>query len=106
MEDRRIFTRISIKLPLKFLDPTNDKEGKAETVDISASGFGLVTNEKLPERTYLKMWLYIPDQHDPLCTKGEVMWSKAVIGTSQQRIGIRLEKEELMGVARTLWNKK
>lgn len=106
MEDRRVFTRINIKLPLKFLAPAASKEIKAETIDISANGFGVVTNENLPVRTYLKMWLYIPDQHEPLCTNGEVIWCKAVIGTSQHRVGVRLEKEELMGVARTLWSQK
>ena len=106
MEDRRVFARIGTRLPLRFLDPTSGREGKAETVDISANGLALVTKENLPVRTPLEMWLDIPDQHEPLYTRGEVIWSSASAEKGQQRAGVRLEKAELMGLARVLWVKK
>jgi hypothetical protein len=52
------------------------------------------------------MWLDIPDQHEPLYTRGEVAWSQTLPDTGQQRLGIRLEKAELMGLARVLWMKQ
>jgi hypothetical protein len=105
MEDRRIFERINTKMPLRFLNPTNGMEGMADTVDISANGLGLVTNESLSVMTPLEMWLDIPDYREPLYTRGEVTWSKPLPETGQQRVGVRLEKAELMGLARVLWIK-
>lgn len=87
MNERRIFARINIKIPVKFLNPTNGREGKAETVDISANGVGFVTKEILSAQTPLEMWLVIPDNLEPLYTKGEVVWSKVLAGTDQQRVG-------------------
>ncbi|MFA5090880.1 MAG: PilZ domain-containing protein [Candidatus Omnitrophota bacterium] len=106
MEDQRIFERLDTRVPLRFLDPASGKEGIAETVDISANGLGMITKEGLNTSTALEMWLAIPDHRDPFYTRGEVVWSKASAGTSQNRVGIRLEKAELMGLARTLWLKE
>lgn len=100
MEDQRVFARIEAKFPLRFLDPNSGKEGTAETVDVSANGVGLVAAENLAVRTPLEMWLQIPDQHDPFYTRGEVVW------TDKQRVGVRLERAELMGLARVLWFKR
>jgi len=106
MEDRRVFERINIRLPVRFLDPSSGREGKADTTDISANGLGLIINESLPTTTPLEMWLGIPDQHEPLYTRGEVVWSESLPGTGEQRVGVRLEKAELMGLARVLWLKE
>jgi len=103
MEDRRVFARIGIRFPVRFLNPSNGKEGQADTVDISANGLSFVTNENLSVRTPLEMWLGIPDQHEPLYTRGAVVWSKASADTEEKRIGVRLERAELMGLARVLW---
>lgn len=103
MEDRRVFARIATRLPVKFLNPVSGMEGRADTVDISANGLGMVTNESLSARTPLEMWLDIPDQHEPLYTRGEVVWSTVLSETEKQRVGVRLEKAELMGLARVLW---
>jgi hypothetical protein len=106
MEDRRIFERINTKMPLRFLNPINGREGMADTVDISANGLGLVTNESLSAMTPLEMWLGIPDQHEPLYTRGQVIWSEPSPSTGDHRVGVRLEKAELMGLARVLWLKE
>jgi len=106
MEDRRVFARINTRLPVRFLDPGSGREGNADTVDISANGLGLVTNESLSVTTPLEMWLGIPDQHEPLYTRGEVVWSEPLSSTGEHRVGVRLEKAELMGLARVLWLKE
>lgn len=105
MEDRRIFSRISVSFQLKFLDLNSGKAGEAETVDISANGVGFVTKEILSERTPLEMWLIIPDHHEPFYTQGEVVWSQALNGDDLQRVGVQLRKEDFIGVARALWIK-
>jgi len=102
MEDNRVFARINTRLPVRFLNPVDGSEGVGETVDISANGVGFITNQELSNKTPLEMWLNIPDQHEPLYTRGRVMWTgESDIG--QNRIGVRLDKAELMGLARVLW---
>lgn len=103
MEDRRIFDRIKAKLSLRFLDINSGREGRAETMDISANGLGLVTQGNLPVNTPLEIWLDIPDHHAPLYTYGKVVWSQGIADTNVQRVGVCLKKEELIGLARVLW---
>ena len=105
MEDRRVFARINTRLPVRFLNPISGIEGKADTVDVSANGLGVVTDENLAVRAPLEMWLGIPDQHEPLYTRGEVVWSESLSSAGDHRVGVRLEKAELMGLARVLWIK-
>ena len=106
MEDRRVFERIKTKIPLRFLNPTNGREGTADTVDISANGLGLITNEDLSTLTPLEIWLDIPDYREPFYTRGEVVWSEPSADINQYRVGVQLEKAELMGLARVLWVKE
>lgn len=106
MEDRRVFARIDTKLPVRFLDPTSSIEGRADTVDISANGLCLVTDKSLSVKTPLEIWLDIPDHHEPLYTRGKVAWSEILPDTRKQRVGVHLEKAELMGLARILWLKR
>ena len=103
MDDRRVFERINARFPVSFLDPSSGREGQAETTDISANGVGFSTKEKLASATALELWLHIPDKHEPLYTRGRVVWSRSYTGEERQRIGVRLEKAELMGLARILW---
>ena len=102
-EDRRVFARIEAKFPVRFLNPADGSEGEAETTDVSANGLGLLTKENLPSNTPLELWLSIPDNHLPLYTRGEVVWAQASEAGEQRRVGVRLEKAELMGLARVLW---
>jgi hypothetical protein len=106
MDDNRVFERISARFPLRFLDPVSGREGEAQTVDISANGVGLIADEAIVPTTPLELWMRIPDQHEPLYTRGKVVWSKSEADPRQQRLGVRLEKAELMGLARILWLKK
>jgi len=104
MEDRRLFTRIETKLPLRFRDlSSNGKEGLAETINISANGLGLITKEDMVIKSFLEIWLYLPDHHEPLRVRGEVVWCLPLGESNLKRIGISLEKEEFMGLARALW---
>jgi len=106
MEDNRVFERINARFPLRFLDPVSGHEGEAQTVDISANGLGLATDESLDLHTPLEMWMRIPDKHEPLYARGEIVWSQPLTDPRHKRFGVRLEKAELMGLARVLWLKK
>ena len=100
MTDRRMFARIEIKIPLRFCEPGNGKEARAEAVDISASGIGFITRESLVADTPLEMWLDIPDNHEPLHLQGTVVWSRKIDNQPEQRVGVSLEKQEFIGIAR------
>ncbi len=101
MQDRRIFARFPARFSLRFIDSATNKEGKAETVDISAKGVGLLTDREISPRIPLEMWLDIPDHHEPLYTRGEVVWSRA-LEPNKYQVGVELEKADLMGMARVL----
>ena len=101
MQDRRIFARFPTEFPLRFLDLKRGKEGQAQTQDISAKGIGLLTNEELSAHSPLEMWLEIPDKGEPLYARGEVAWSKPR-GRDEYRVGVNLERADLMGMSRVL----
>lgn len=99
MEDRRIFERLAVKLKLKFINLRENREGDAQTQEISAKGLGVITNQQLLPQTPLEMWLEIPDHGQPLYTRGEVAWSK-LIQPNEYRVGVNLERADLMGLSR------
>jgi len=101
VKDRRTFERFPAKLPLTYVDLNSNKEGHAHTVDISANGIGLLTCRELSEHTPLDIWLIIPDNGDPLYTRGEVVWSSRV-EENTYRVGVKLEKPDFMGLSRVL----
>ncbi|MCU0651471.1 MAG: PilZ domain-containing protein [Candidatus Omnitrophica bacterium] len=101
LKDRRIFARFPAHFPARFLDASSNKEGRATACDVSAKGVGLVLGAELPAHTPVELWLDIPDQGEPLYTRGEVAWSQAAAGNAF-RCGINLERADLMGLARVL----
>lgn len=101
MEDRRIFQRFIVSLPVKFLDLSAGKEGVAQACDISAKGIGLISNEELKPRSALEIWLQILGNGKPLYTRGVVVWSKQE-APNKYRLGINLEKADLIGLSRAL----
>lgn len=101
MDDRRVFVRVPIKFGLRFLNLWEGKEGGAVTQDISAKGIGFVANENFPIHTALEMWLNIPDKSEPVYSRGEVVWANKV-SSSKYKVGVSLDKADLMGVSRLL----
>ena len=99
--DKRIFERIPVKLPLRFLYSNSDTEGLAQTHNISAAGIGLVTDIELLNHTPLEMWLQIPDKGEPFHLAGKVVWFD-MIEPNKYKVGISLEKAELMEMSRVL----
>ena len=104
-EDRRVFERISAVLPVRYLDTQGSNEGRASTVDISANGVGMVVEQPLAAHTPLELWLAMPDRGEPVYSRGEVAWSVPAAG-GRCRVGVKLEKAELMGFSRVLRAKR
>jgi hypothetical protein len=100
-EDKRIFQRYALELPLRYLEVDSDKEGEGLTYDKSAKGIGMVTDKQLAPLKVLEIWLKVPDKGEPLYARGEVVWSKA-LADNRYRSGINLEKANLMGISRIL----
>ena len=99
--DRRVFERFAAKMSLRFLNLNTGKEGFAHTSDFSAKGLGLVTSHNVTPRSLLEIWVDIPDKGEPLYTRGEVVWAKC-LAPEQYRMGVNLEKADLMGLSRVL----
>ena len=106
MEDRRVYTRISLSVHLKFTDLESGKEGEADTVDVSANGVGFITKDVLSAKAPLDMWLIIPDHHEPLHAQGVVVWCRGMQDGEKKRVGVHLIKEDFIGLARALWVKQ
>ena len=105
IEDRRIFERFEVGLPVRFLNSGNATEGNAKTLNVSAKGVGLVTGESLVPSAPVELWLEMPDKKEPLYSRGVVVWSERT-HENNFKIGVNLEKAELMGFSRLLRNRK
>lgn len=100
-EDRRVFQRFNIKLPVRLLDLNTGDEVAAEISDISAKGMGLKLDRGLKVNTPVEAWVHFPDKGEPLYTRGVTVWSKLSAG-AEYRLGIDLERADLMGLSRVL----
>jgi hypothetical protein len=100
-EDRRIFERIPARFSVRFRDQVSSQWGLAQTQDISATGFGIVSEAELMPHTPLEIWLPLPNKGETLYTRGEVVWSEG-IGQDKFRAGVCLERPDLMGIAQVL----
>ena len=98
-EDRRVFERFPVALPVNLIDLDAGKELDANTCDVSAKGVGIVSQEYLQPGNRLELWLNIKDGREPFYTKGTVMWAGQQ-EAGKYRAGISLERAELMGMAR------
>ncbi len=99
--DRRIFERITANLDMRYLAGGQAEEGKGATCDISAKGIGFVAGQNLGLNTDLEVWLDPLDHKGVLYTRGKVVWSKPQ-GQGQFRVGVNLEKADLMGLNRVV----
>lgn len=99
-EERRVFARINLKVPLKFLDVQNNNVGSGQTLDISANGVGFITKEDLSTNSQLDIWIYVPDHHDPVYVKGEVVWQQQINDSEDKRVGVHIGKERAVDLGR------
>ena len=103
MQERRIFERFNIEIPVEFRS-LDDKgiEGAGKIINISAGGGGMiVTTKYLLPGTPLEMQLLIPDGRAPLNANAKVIWLKAMEPTLFLA-GVQFDKVDFMGIARAL----
>ncbi|MGE5308774.1 MAG: PilZ domain-containing protein [Deltaproteobacteria bacterium] len=98
-EDRRLFARIKAEVLLRCLEKQQEKMGI--TMDISAQGLGMVSSEWFKPASQVDIYLKFPCTRDELVTAGKVVWCQKV-ANNRYRIGILLDKPELMAVAQLM----
>jgi hypothetical protein len=100
-KEKRAFTRFPIRISLDYLDANSNKTSESETLDISAQGLGIITDEELPSDTYLQIVLKMPDNGEQISRKGKVIWSKKIYPL-KYRAGIRLEEPKIKPISLVL----
>ncbi len=100
-EDRRLFMRFAVEMPMRFFCSEAEMSGKGRMLDISANGMGFVTNRRLSVYSHMDVGVSISNSARPFYTTGEVVWVQR-IDFDSYRIGVKLDKPELMGVWRVL----
>lgn len=93
--NKRVFSRLSVKLPLRFFNLRAKSWRLAKACDIGPQGIGLLAKEQLSPNTPLEMWLSIPHNGESVYARGNVVWSKA-IDESTHRIGVELDKADFV----------
>jgi len=101
-KDRRVYERFRVNLPVKFIEIFTNLEGKGRTIDISAGGIGLFTEEDIKPERHIELWIDVPDKGEPLYAKGKIVWVQ-MLSPNNFAVGIELEKTDFIGVSRVLW---
>lgn len=102
MEDRRMFERFTIDLPVKFIDLKNNKEGTGRMVDLSASGGGMIiTREQINPESHLDIWFSSDREKEPVHLSGKVVWS-SMSEPELCKLGIQFEKVDFIRISQVL----
>lgn len=103
MQERRMFQRFNIEIPVTFRSLDDKKiEGSGKLINISAGGGGMIVTIKyLLPGTPLEMQILIPDDKAPLNANAKVIWLKAMEPTLFLA-GVHFDKVDFMGIARAL----
>ena len=99
--DRRIFERVNVGLPVTVLVSGTDVEFDGESCDVSARGLGVVCGRAADIGSAVEVWLKMHSRKDPFYTRGIVSWTRA-LDDGKQRLGIVFEKTQLMGLSAVL----
>jgi len=106
-DDRRIFERFDVDFSAGIKQPEVGVRGGGfvRCCDISASGLGLIAEEKLIPDTSLEIWIGIPDRHSPIRGLAKVVWSKQV-QEDKWRAGLEFARIDFMGLRRIFETKR
>ncbi|MCM8799401.1 MAG: PilZ domain-containing protein [Candidatus Omnitrophica bacterium] len=99
--EHRQYERFKIRLEAKLINLKDKKESSGYTVDLSANGIGLVSNQNFPPDTSLEVRLNNPHNQKSIYMRGRLIWSKP-LDESNYRLGIELEDVDLVGLAQVL----
>ena len=95
-----MFDRFAVDFSAEVKQPDAPPETSfAQCCDVSASGAGLLSDEKLIPDTDLEIWLGIPDGHPPFRGLARVVWSKQV-RQDKWHSGLEFKTVDFMGLRR------
>ncbi len=96
--DRRFFARFKTCVDIYGRDRIPER---GCTIDISAQGIGLVSEQEMKVEAPIEICLRFPNSKDEYVASGKVAWS-VKLEDNTYRVGVALEKPELMMIAQFL----
>jgi PilZ domain len=99
-EDKRIFERFELELPLNYSRIDCGGKGLIHTHDISAKGMGVISDNALVPGAVLSILIKVPNLDQELSSQGKVIWSRK--SGNSFRAGISLNRTELMEISTVL----
>jgi len=88
--EKRRLRRFNVTIELIYFDFSSNKVNKANVVDITNKGVGIIAEEELTPNITLDLWLEIPDKKEEVHTIGQVIWVTK-IGDNKFRIGVNFK---------------
>jgi len=76
MDEKRRFSRTSLRLTTIYKIPKTGRTQRALTHDISGGGIRFIADEELAPGVPLEIEVKLPDQESPIVCQAEVVWSK------------------------------
>jgi len=99
-KDRRVFARLTSRIPLRYKNLESGLTGEVFTRDIGGGGLKFITSERLIDlNDILEMWIDAPNSLNPIRLKGRVIWLREV-GRDVWDVGIRFDKAKLVSLSR------
>jgi hypothetical protein len=98
-KDRRVFARFRAEISIRCLE--NTSESRCIALDISAQGLGIVSPVIFTPDSQVGIYLNLPATKEEFQTEGTIVWCRE-IAKDKFRVGVYLEKPELMIVSQLL----
>ena len=80
--NRRQFSRLGLRLHVSYTIAGSSKIGTGLSINVSGTGIRFVAEHLLMVGMRLKLQVTLPDRTQPIACNGEVVWSRAVSGSS------------------------
>lgn len=75
--------------------PVDGKKGgvfdASNVIDISKGGLGFISPQRIPVNKRIPIELELDEEEYPVLVIGRVLWSRAIAGSSNYRIGVTFE---------------
>ena len=99
-EDRRIFERFKVNLPLVCSEQESAHNSEVDAFDISAEGLGVISNAELKPGAEMNLSVRIPALNKEFPAHGTVVWTRKYY--TRFRAGVRLDPSCFMGISTIL----
>jgi hypothetical protein len=103
-EDRRMFERVAMRMPVAYQLGDKSEQGEASSVNISASGMEAFTDRNIKPDQRLRLWLKFRHGHTPCYTQGRVIWCVQA-REFLWKIGIEFDEPNLTKFSRMFVNR-